>query len=80
MLILQLPLFFKNLKPGRGKRVEPWRYPLLEKRRMMPPPPVRELPPVLDIVFPSSTANGNTSGWRNKDNGFRFPIDPDDYN
>src|SRR5262245_61512205 len=29
---------YKNLKPGRGKRVEPWRYPLLEKRRRMTPP------------------------------------------
>src|SRR5437764_3572132 len=54
---------YKNLKPGRGKRMEPWRYPLLEKRRAMPPPPVRQLPPVPDIVFPSSP----------RDNGFRFP-------
>jgi type IV secretion system protein VirD4 len=62
---------YKNLKPGRGKRVEPWRYPLLEKRRQMPPPPVKELPPVPDIVFPSASPKGG---------GFRFPIDPDDYN
>jgi type IV secretion system protein VirD4 len=62
---------YKNLKPGRGKRMEPWRYPLLEKRRGIPPPPVRPLPPVPDIVFPSASARGG---------GFRFPIDPDDFN
>jgi|RhiMetStandDraft_8_1073273.scaffolds.fasta_scaffold00465_2 type IV secretion system protein VirD4 len=62
---------YKNLKPGRGKRIEPWRYPLLEKRRAIPPPPVKELPPVPPIVFPSSSPKGN---------GFRFPIDPDDFN
>ena len=62
---------YKNLKPGRGKRIEPWRYPLLEKRRAMSPPPVRELPPVPDIDFPSAPGRGG---------GFRFPIDPDDYN
>jgi type IV secretion system protein VirD4 len=62
---------YKNLKPGRGKRVEPWRYPLLETRRAMRPPPIKELPPVPDIVFPSTSPKGN---------GFRFPIDPDDFN
>ena len=62
---------YKNLKPGRGKRIEPWRYPLLEKRRAIPAPPVRQLPPVPAIVFPSSSSSGN---------GFRFPIDPDDFN
>jgi type IV secretion system protein VirD4 len=62
---------YKNLKPGRGKRIEPWRSPLLEKRRAMPPPPVKELPPVPDIVFPSASPRGD---------GFRFPIDPDDFN
>jgi type IV secretion system protein VirD4 len=62
---------YKNLKPGRGKRMEPWRYPLLEKRRAIPASPVRQLPPVPDIVFPSAPPGGN---------GFRFPIDPDDFN
>jgi len=71
--------FFKNLKPGRGKRVEPWRYPLLEKRRRMPAPPVNKLPPVPDIVFPSGTANDKASAWR-RDSGLRFPIDSDDFN
>jgi len=63
--------FYKNLKPGRGIRLEYWGSPLLEKRRAIPPPPVRQLPPVPDIVFPSASPKGN---------GFRFPIDPDDYN
>src|SRR5437763_1244771 len=61
---------YKNLKPGRGKRMEPWRSPLLAKRRPIPPPPLRQLPPDPDIVFPSASSKGN---------GFRFPLDPDDF-
>jgi hypothetical protein len=44
------------------------------------PPPVRELPPLADIVFPtSSSQNGMSGEWR-RGGGLRFPIDPDDYN
>jgi type IV secretion system protein VirD4 len=63
--------FVRNLKPGRGERLEHWGFPVLEKRRAMPPPPVKQLPPVPDIVFPSASPRGG---------GFRFPIDPDDFN
>ena len=71
---------YKNLKPGRGKRVEPWRYPLLEKRRRMPAPPVRQLPPVPDIVFPLSSPQDATPGAWRRGGGLRFPIDTDDFN
>jgi type IV secretion system protein VirD4 len=70
---------YKNLKPGRGKRVEPWRYPLLKKRRSMSAPPVKELPPVPDIVFPSATRLA-TSSWERENRWPRLPIDPDDFN
>jgi type IV secretion system protein VirD4 len=69
--------FFKNLKPGLGNSMAYWDFPLLEKRRAIPPPPVKELPPVADIVFPTSSLNG---AWRQGNSGLRFPIDPDDYN
>jgi type IV secretion system protein VirD4 len=74
--------FYKNLKPGRGIRLEYWGSTELEKRREIPPPPVNELPPVEDILFPSASAsaNGTPNAWRSRDNGLRFPIDPDDYN
>jgi hypothetical protein len=58
-------------KPARGKRLAWWDFPILVKRRAMRPPPVRELPPVPDIVLPSASPRGN---------GFRFPIDPEDFN
>ena len=72
--------FVKNLKPGRGIRLEYWGFPLLEKRRAMSPPPVRQLPTVPDIVFPTSPPSGGTTGEWRRDNGLRFPIDPDDFN
>jgi type IV secretion system protein VirD4 len=72
--------FIDNHKPGRGKSMAPWHVPLLAKRGAIPPPPVRQLPPVPDIVFPSSSShNGTTGEWR-RGGGLRFPIDPDDYN
>jgi len=72
---------FTNFKPGRGKRMEYWRFPLLAKRSAMPAPPVRQLPPV-DIPLPSASphASGATDTWRSNGGGLRFPIDPDDYN
>jgi type IV secretion system protein VirD4 len=63
--------FVDNQKPGRGKSLAPWHVPLLAKRSAMRPPPVKELPPVADIVLPSASPRGG---------GFRFPIDPDDFN
>jgi type IV secretion system protein VirD4 len=72
--------FFKNLKPGRGIRMEYWCFPLLEKRRSILPPPVRPLPEVPEIPFPSGgTVPASSSGERQR--GWpRFPIDPDDLN
>jgi len=72
---------FANFKPGRGKRMEYWRFPTLAKRRALPAPPVKELPPV-DIPLPSASApvRGNTGTWRSRGGGLRFPIDPDDFN
>jgi type IV secretion system protein VirD4 len=74
--------FIDNHKPGRGKSIAPWHVPLLKKRGAIPPPPVRQLPPVQDIVFPSASAsvNGTTGAGRRRGGGLRFPIDPDDYN
>jgi type IV secretion system protein VirD4 len=74
--------FVRNLKPGRGERLEYWRFPLLEKRRAIAPPPVHELPPVANIVFPSApaTESGAPGAWRSRGGGLRFPIDPDDFN
>jgi type IV secretion system protein VirD4 len=74
--------FFKNLKPGRGNSMAYWEFPLLETRRAIPPPPVNELPPVPDIVFPSASepVRGNTGTGRSRGGGLRFPIDPDDFN
>jgi type IV secretion system protein VirD4 len=73
---------FANFKPGRGKRMEYWRFPLLEKRCAISPPPVRQLPPVPDIVFPSASdsTTGAPGAWASRGGGLRFPIDPDDYN
>jgi type IV secretion system protein VirD4 len=72
--------FVRNLKPGQGASIAYWDFPLLETRRAIAPPPVRELPPLADIVFPSSSShNGTTGAWR-RGGGLRFPIDPDDYN
>jgi type IV secretion system protein VirD4 len=73
--------FYKNLKPGRGIRMEFWCFPLLEKRRAIPAPPVKALPPVSELALPgTASASGNTRAWRSKGNGLRFPIDPDDFN
>jgi len=44
--------FVDNYKPGRGKSLAPWHIPLLAKRSLIPPPPVKELPPVPEIVLP----------------------------
>jgi type IV secretory pathway TraG/TraD family ATPase VirD4 len=71
--------FVDNLKPGRGKSMAPWDFPLLEKRRLIEPPPVRQLPPVPEIVLPSSFQSPSSSGERRT--GYpRFPIDPEDFN
>jgi type IV secretion system protein VirD4 len=74
--------FVRNLKPGRGLRLEYWGFPLLEKRRAIAPPPVHELPPVADVVFPSASASvsGTPGAGRGRGAGLRFPIDPDDFN
>src|SRR5919206_2041912 len=72
--------FVDNLKPGRGKSMAPWHSPLLEKRRAIPPPPVKELPPVSEPVLPGSVGeSGSTSAWASMGNGLRFPIDPEDF-
>jgi type IV secretory pathway TraG/TraD family ATPase VirD4 len=47
--------FIDNHKPGRGKSLAPWHVPLLAKRSAMPPPPVRQLPPVPEIVLPDES-------------------------
>jgi hypothetical protein len=47
--------FIDNYKPGRGKSMAPWHVPLLEKRRAIPPPPVRQLPPVPEIALPDES-------------------------
>jgi type IV secretion system protein VirD4 len=73
--------FYKNIKPGRGIRMEYWCFPLLETRRAIPPPPVKELPPVSDLALPGSAfVSGSIRPWRSKSNGLRFPIDPEDFN
>jgi|RhiMetdeSRZDD1v2_1073273.scaffolds.fasta_scaffold110152_2 type IV secretion system protein VirD4 len=48
--------FVDNLKPGRGKSMAPWHFPLLEKRRAIPPPPVKEPPPVPEIALPDDAS------------------------
>jgi type IV secretory pathway TraG/TraD family ATPase VirD4 len=70
---------FANFKPGRGKRMEYWRFPALAQRRAIPPPPVKELPPV-DIPLPPYTPSGTSGDWGSRGGGLRFPIDPDDFN
>jgi type IV secretory pathway TraG/TraD family ATPase VirD4 len=73
--------FVDNHKPGRGKSMAFWHFPLLEKRRAIPPPPVRQLPPVSEPALPgSSFTRGSTRLWRSKGNNLRFPIDPEDFN
>jgi type IV secretion system protein VirD4 len=72
--------FIDNHKPGRGKSIAPWHVPLLAKRSLIPPPPVRQLPPVPDIVFPTSSSQNGTNGEWRRGGGLRFPIDPDDFN
>jgi hypothetical protein len=73
--------FVRNLKPGQGGAIAYWNFPQLETRRAIAPPPVRELPPLADIVFPTSSSHNGTSGaWRRGGGGLRFPIDPDDFN
>jgi hypothetical protein len=73
--------FYKNLKPGRGLRLEYWGFPLLKKRRAIPPPPVKELPPVSGLVLPGPDGLiGRSRAWRSRNNNLRFPIDPDDLN
>jgi type IV secretory pathway TraG/TraD family ATPase VirD4 len=67
--------FYKNLKPGRGVRMEYWCFPLLEKRRSIPPPPVNPLPAVPEIQFPTEASSRDRQRF-----GPRFPIDPDDFN
>jgi type IV secretory pathway TraG/TraD family ATPase VirD4 len=71
--------FYKNLKPGRGLRLEFWGFPLLEKRRAIPAPPVKALPPLPDIPLPSSLPP-TFSTWERQSRWPRFPIDPDDFN
>jgi type IV secretion system protein VirD4 len=71
--------FVRNLKPGRGLRLEHWRFPLLEKRRAIPPPPVALLPEVPAIAFPSATTHASSS-WERGSRWPRLPIDPDDLN
>jgi hypothetical protein len=72
--------FVRNLKPGQGESIAYWDFPLLETRRAIAPPPVRELPPLADIVFPLPSSQNGTSGEWRRGGGFRFPIDPDDFN
>jgi type IV secretion system protein VirD4 len=73
--------FYKNLKPGRGLRMEYWRFPLLEKRRSIPPPPITELPPVPEMVFPYTPSETSPAFSGERRTGYpRFPIDPEDFN
>jgi type IV secretion system protein VirD4 len=70
--------FIDNHKPGRGKSMASWHFPVLERRRAIPPPPVRQLPPVPEIVLPPSLPSPSS---RERGTGYpRFPIDPDDLN
>jgi len=73
--------FYKNLKPGRGLRLEYWGFPLLEHRRAIAAPPVKELPPVSGFALPDSDGlSASSRAWRSTGNNLRFPIDPDDLN
>ena len=71
--------FYKNLRPGRGIRLEFWSFPLLEERRAIPAPPVAKLPDVTEIAFPSATTSASSS-WERGGRWPRFPIDPDELN
>jgi hypothetical protein len=75
----EIIFFVDNHKPGRGKRMASWHFPLLEKRRAIPPPPVRQLPPVPEMVLPPSFQSPSSS-WEPRTGYPRFPIDPDDFN
>jgi type IV secretion system protein VirD4 len=71
--------FVDNHKPSRGKSMASWHFPILEKRRAIEPPPVKELPPVPEIVLPPSFQSRSSSLGRQT--GYpRFPIDPEDFN
>ena len=65
----QVIVLFSNLKPMWLKRMD-WReYPLLEKRRGMPPPPVSPLPSLTPMTLPSALtpADADDDLW-NPDN------------
>ena len=68
--------FVGNLKPGRGIRMEYWRFPLLEKRRSIPPPPVNSSAGSAR----DSASNRRLPPWERQRRWPRFPIDPDDLN
>jgi type IV secretory pathway TraG/TraD family ATPase VirD4 len=77
----EILFFVDNLKPGRGKSLASWHFPLLEKRRSIAPPPVKALPPVPEIALPHAPVDvPPSSSWERQHRYPRFPIDPEDFN
>jgi type IV secretion system protein VirD4 len=73
--------FFSHHKPFRAKRMD-WReFPILAKRRSIPPPRVNPLPPLPEMQLPSATTAYPFSRSGERHSRYpRFPIDPDDFN
>jgi type IV secretion system protein VirD4 len=69
----QIIFFVGNLKPARGERLEYWRFPLLETRRAIAPPPVKPLPPVEGIEL-------TPSSWERRRRWPRLPVNLDELN
>jgi type IV secretion system protein VirD4 len=63
---------FSNRKPIWLTRMDWQDFPLLKKRRAIPPPPIKPLPALSEIPLPSRWERGRR--WP------RFPIDPDGLN
>src|SRR5205085_9676347 len=59
--------FHRRLPPFKMKRVEWWRYPLLKKRRSIPPPQLPILPKVADIPDVPLESMHTTNGYIDQD-------------
>ncbi len=59
--------FHRRLPPFKMKRVEWWRYPILKKRRSIPPPQLPTLPKVADIPAVPLGSMHMTNGYVDPD-------------